>query len=245
MAAMIIAKNPEKFGFGSQSNPENLTQTQIITVDRSISLADLAVNIGVDSKVLGDLNPALRLGITPPSHVLKDNPFEITVPTSKYDLALDTLNSLPEAPQERMVQARIKTRESLQKFAVRYKLDINSLQKSNAGLHKKSFLKRGQMVNVPIVLGTGQYEKLFAVNKHKQKRKLKHIVRNKNKTKIKYRTVNNNKNKIKHRTVKNTKNQIKYKTAKTKIVPKKREAVAPTKAAQIQKIQDIKTQAAK
>lgn len=180
LAAMIIAKNPENFGFETTFLQGNIAKTETLSIDRSISLTDLAVNIGVDPKILADLNPALRVGITPPRHVLKGKSFALFVPSIKYDLAQNVLSSLPEASQKRTIQARIVRRESLQKFASRYHLNLAQLQKSNKGLRRTTILKKGQYVNVPITLGTGQYEKLFAVNKQKTKSR-KHIVRKKSK----------------------------------------------------------------
>lgn len=171
LAAMMISKNPENFGFETAKHQHNVITTEKLLINRSIALTDLAANIGIDPKVLADLNPALRLGITPPAYTLKKSPFEIQIPSVKYNLAKNIIHSLPEASQRRIVQARIVRRESLQKFASRYHLNVAQLQKSNKGLRRTTTLKRGQYVNVPITLGTGQYEKLFAVNKHKVKNK--------------------------------------------------------------------------
>lgn len=210
LAAMIIAKNPEKFGFETSDTAHNLTKTETIAVNRSISIADLAVNIGVDSKVLGDLNPALRVGITPPSEVLKNNSFNLVIPSSKFNLATDILDTLPEASQNRMVQAKINRRESLQKFSQRYHLSMSSLQKSNPGLRKTSLLKKGQYINVSLTLGTGQYEKLFAVNRHKTKKKIRHVVKKK---KLKSPRVVKKKT-INHKVVKNKPKNLKKQEAK-------------------------------
>lgn len=179
LAAMIISKNPERFGFETLKSTNHFIQTQKLEVDRSISLTDLASNIGVDPVILGDLNPALRLGITPPPRALKTDTFEIDVPASKYDLATNTLDTLPDAPQNRIVQAQIKRRESLQKFANRYQLDVTSLQSANHGLRKNALLRKGQFVNVPLTLGSGQYEKLFSIKRHHTKKTLKRIAHKK------------------------------------------------------------------
>lgn len=198
LAAMIIAKNPENFGFETTSHPHNFVKTETLSVDRSISLSDLATNIGVDPKILADLNPALRVGITPPSYILKENKFNIYIPSAKYTIAKNIIDTLPAASQHRTIQAQIVRRESLQKFASRYHLNIAQLQKSNKGLRRTTILKKGQYVNVPITLGTGQYEKLFSVNKQKTKNK-KRLA--KIKTKKHYKIVKSTKKESKKRVV--------------------------------------------
>ena len=75
IAAMIISKNPEKFGFDTTDAPTPAA-SKTIPVKRSISLADLAKSLNVDKNVLESLNPELRLGITPPPHATSEGHFD-------------------------------------------------------------------------------------------------------------------------------------------------------------------------
>ncbi len=182
LAALIVAKNASLFGFDTpDNNAPKLTRT--IPVDRSISLADLAQSIQVDKSVLEDLNPQLRLGVTPPAKFTSSGHTNVIVPVSKAEMALASLNSLPEAPNNHMVAARIKHMEKLSAFAKRYQISMASLLKSNSHLKSSSSLRKGQVVYVSVVLGSGQYDKLTAVKNphHKHKHiahhgKHKHIV---------------------------------------------------------------------
>jgi len=171
IAAMIIAKNPEQFGFDTKNHRYSFTTSQKISVDRSISLSDLADSIGVDAKVLGDLNPSLRLGVTPPRHALLAEGFDIRVPISVHSQASQAVSSIHSASQHRVVQAKITHRQTLRSFAQRYQLNVAELQRSNKDLGRNVYLQKGQLLNVPVTLGTGQYNKLLSVHKYKAKRK--------------------------------------------------------------------------
>ncbi len=82
---------------------------------------------------LEELNPQLRLGITPPANTMADGKFDLVVPASKSDLVLASLTNLPNAPSSRLVAARIKNRENIAAFASRYKVSMASFLKSNSG----------------------------------------------------------------------------------------------------------------
>ena len=98
------------------------------------------------------------------------------MPSSKYDQALASINDVPNAPSSHLVAARIKRLEKVSAFAKRYKLSMSSLLKSNSNLKSNSSLRKGQVVYVSVVLGTGQYDKLTAVKyvHHKSHKRFAH-----------------------------------------------------------------------
>ncbi|APJ03380.1 hypothetical protein AXG55_05450 [Silvanigrella aquatica] len=159
IAAMIIAKNPEKFGFDT-SHSSVVSATKSIKLTRSISLSELAKSLKMDKSVLESLNPELRLGLTPPPQATSGGVFELEVPAAKYDHALMALNNIPDASNKYLIAARIKRRETVSAFAARYHLNTTSVLSANAHLKMNSHLHKGQVVYIPISLGTGQYERL-------------------------------------------------------------------------------------
>ncbi|BBH52692.1 hypothetical protein JCM31447_11330 [Fluviispira sanaruensis] len=184
IAAMIISKNPDKFGFDITSAPIP-AQTKSIELARSISLSDLARSLNVDKNVLESLNPELRLGITPPPHATSGGKFELEVPASKYDMALASIDMLPNAPTQYMLAAKIRRRESVASFAARYRIKTAVVLSANSHLKANSNLHKGQVVYIPVALGTGQYARL-ASNKYSsgiqsQSRKHKKQLLSKNK----------------------------------------------------------------
>jgi membrane-bound lytic murein transglycosylase D len=159
IAAMIIAKNPEKFGFDiKETNPPPATKT--IEISRSIALTDLAKKLNIDKTVLEALNPELRLGITPPPAATAEGKFELEVPASQYEHAMLALNSIPEASDKYLIAARIKRRETVTAFVSRYRLNASSVLRANAHLKLNTKLRKGQVVYIPVSLGTGQYDRL-------------------------------------------------------------------------------------
>ncbi|MES2615484.1 MAG: transglycosylase SLT domain-containing protein [Bdellovibrionota bacterium] len=190
LAAMIVAKNPALFGFDSTES-STVNQVKTISVTRSIALADLAESIHVDKAVLENLNPQLRLGITPPPKAITGGKYNLLVPASKVDIALASLDKLPDAPTNRLVAARIKHLEKVSAFAKRYKINVASLLKSNSNLKATSSLRKGQVVYISVTLGSGQYDNLTTVkyNHHKHKK----VAHNQKSRKGKHHSVTQNK----------------------------------------------------
>ncbi|WP_186649021.1 lytic transglycosylase domain-containing protein [Fluviispira vulneris] len=221
IAAMIISKNPDKFGFDITSAPIP-AQTKSIELERSISLSDLARSLNVDKNILESLNPELRLGITPPPHATSGGKFQLEVPASKYDMALASIDMLPNAPTQYMLAAKIKRRESVASFAARYRIKTALVLSANSHLKANSNLHKGQVVYIPVALGTGQYARLASSKYSKgiqsQSRKHKRQLLVKNKIGKKSVTNSNlNKKKIVLKSKKNSHSiALKKKQSKTK-----------------------------
>ncbi len=190
IAAMIISKNPEKFGFDKIDSPLP-PATKVITLTRSVSIFDLAKNLKIDKSVLEILNPELRLGITPPPHATSGGVFELQVPANKYENALLALNSIPDASNKYLIAARIKRRETVAAFAARYRLNTSSVLRENANLKMNSHLQKGQVVYISVSLGSGQYDRLTS-SKFSNSKKFSKKISSKN-TLITYNTNSKNK----------------------------------------------------
>lgn len=65
LAALIIAKNPEKYGFSATYDIETI-ETVRVPVPPKKSLRDIAKVTGIDHKMLEELNPSLLNKATPP-----------------------------------------------------------------------------------------------------------------------------------------------------------------------------------
>ena len=183
IAAMIIAKNQEKFGFDTTDAPPPAA-TKIVEVKRSIALSDLAHNLKIDKSVLEAMNPELRLGITPPASATAEGKFDLEVPASHYENALLAINQLPEASNKYIIAARIHRRESLASFAARYKVSQSGILHANSKLKANAHLRKGQVVYIPISLGNGMYDKLttqkFLAKRNASKRPQIHHISTKN-----------------------------------------------------------------
>jgi membrane-bound lytic murein transglycosylase D len=75
MAAAILARHPEAFGFRPEEiEPERWPDSEEVTIQDAAPLALLAAAAGVGEAELVDLNPELRRAITPP------RPYQLKIP---------------------------------------------------------------------------------------------------------------------------------------------------------------------
>ena len=214
IAAMIIAKNLDKFGFDIriQHEPESF---RTILLKRSISLDHLAYSLGIEKKVLARLNPELRFSVTPPSHAVEEGVYALRVPESKYHLAMRAIEKLPEADNKREIAAYIRRRESISAFAKRHSVSLESILAANSKLSRKSRLYPGQVITLPVELGSGKYLKLISnrrsfIDKAKytgSKRVFRRYYA-KRKTYRKYVKKRNRKNTRKHKQIVKSKNNV-------------------------------------
>lgn len=77
MAALMIAKDPETFGFHVETDPP--MKFDWVATDKPLELKEIGRALSCDVSVLEDLNPELRRGVTPP----EIKPYRIRVPAGQ------------------------------------------------------------------------------------------------------------------------------------------------------------------
>ncbi len=141
MAATIIAKNPDRYGF-----PQNETrphQFEEVVVGRPIHFKAIANLTGISYQELKVLNPELRRDATPPD----DPEYRLKVPTGTRERVEQLLHRAPThkfAPlsvsgKGRQIKRepdspkwyRVRVGDSLEKIAKRFKISVKSLQAKN------------------------------------------------------------------------------------------------------------------
>jgi membrane-bound lytic murein transglycosylase D len=190
IAAMIMAKNPEQFGFEMQRLTENdrppISRVEIKKFTNLFSIADAT---GTSVQELSYLNPELRTQVIPAGYKLKIKENDAEVLMSKMD-------DLPSANMRQVVRTSVPNSTTLSKFAERSGVNVKSLIEINPGLTKSTKLQKGQSINLPITLGNGLLDKLTAsdtrpkLKKHKSSKhsfakrykKSKRIARNSRRT---------------------------------------------------------------
>lgn len=148
LAATIIAKNPEKYGFEPYYDQPLSYET--ITIDKCIDLKDVAKSIGTSLEYLVELNPELLRKITPPG--MKSYRLRIPVNTSeKFWAAYDNF----EKPYAAGLQKhRIRRGESLSSIASRYGTTINAICAAN-NISRRTRIYAGRYLMVPVSTGSG------------------------------------------------------------------------------------------
>jgi membrane-bound lytic murein transglycosylase D len=140
VAAVLIAANPQKYGFGDvvQETPAEYEEVEIHGNLRLASLAEMA---GTDTEALRELNPALLRTETPPGES-----YTLRVPTghgTTFELAL---RQPRETDEVRVVTHEVKKGETLFSIARRYGQQIRALMELN-GL-TDSRLRIGQKLKI-------------------------------------------------------------------------------------------------
>ena len=151
MAAVIIGKNPEAYGFRREYDPPY--ETEAVTLHRSYTLTQLSRTSGVSVESLKQINPSLRKETTPPYR----SGFEFYLPTGSREIFLARLDELSKEPEPKMdddVQVassgyhRVRKGETLSKIAAKYGTSVASLAKANK-IRTKSVIHTGQRLRIP------------------------------------------------------------------------------------------------
>lgn len=142
MAAAIIAKNPDRYGF-SLEQPD-IHEFEEVVVRRPVHLRDVATAAGISYHELRRLNPELRREVTPPD----DAEYHLKVPVGAKDVVERTLDrvkpwtpmllagtkrgtGLKRALTESDGWYRVRVGDSLWTIAKRFRLSIQELKERN------------------------------------------------------------------------------------------------------------------
>mgnify|MGYP003951601171 CR=1 FL=1 len=172
LAALIIGRNPEKFGF-TDTQSEKYPDIEAVEVPSPIYLKDVARVAGVPAEDLYKVNPHIKRKVTPP----ENKKFEIWVPVkysekikSSFDkfsknTAKGIKSSRYYASLERQKRRyhRVRRGETLSHIARKYRLSVGALKRLN-GL-RTSRIYAGKKLRV----SSGGAARAYASNKTNRK----------------------------------------------------------------------------
>ncbi len=142
LAALLIAKEPEKYGFSNIPYHPPFIYEKII-VPPSTSLAWIAKVSETDLAELKALNPSLKLDKTPPQ-----GEFEIRLPLGKKEVFEKNIAAQQKIASLGNKKHRVRYGETLAGIARKYRANINQLCQIN-GLHPKDKIKPGLILILP------------------------------------------------------------------------------------------------
>lgn len=144
LALARICANPEKYGlsFPAIANTKVFTAVQ---VDGRINLNQAAKLAGIDGKLLDNLNPGLRRGVTPP-----EGPHQIILPVSKVETFNARIAATPKHLWQPAQQYIVKSGDTLSEIALGNGVPLPALKAENQLTSTR--LSPGQVLNIP---GTG------------------------------------------------------------------------------------------
>lgn len=161
IAAAIIAKDPETYGFGSITYDSPLRFSHM-RVPRATPLSVIAKSASIELSELRSINPEILRSITPPN----DNDYLIKLPqgTDAEEIGAKLRMALNKERQVRDVVAyKVKKKDTLAKIVKRFKLrqeDLYLVNDCEGGLT----VKPGMTINIPKFTGPSKARIAVAKN---------------------------------------------------------------------------------
>lgn len=142
IAAALIAKQPEKFGF-YVVDPHAPLAYDLVQVSDATSIDVIAKAAGVAIDEIAELNPQILRGVTPPGE-----PHTLRVPPGTgQSFALNYAN-VPASERVTWVQHVVRRGDTLSEIARAYGVSIASIRAANRGVHPRR-LRIGQRLVIP------------------------------------------------------------------------------------------------
>ena len=141
MAAAIIGKHPERYGFTDVPYQDELVY-DIASVDGSVELEVIARCAGTTVDVIKELNPALRRYATPPEG------YDVRVPVGTRDTFLAALAEVPASKRVTVVYHKVKRGETLSKIGARYSTSVAAISAAN-NLQNVDRISVGMSLRIP------------------------------------------------------------------------------------------------
>lgn len=142
IAAIIIARDPEKYGFTDISYRKP-THYEIVTVPGGIDLEAVAATANVTAKELKALNNELRKGQTPP----KIKEYALRVPAGTKELIAGNLDKLRPVSTLTYLTHTVKKGDTLTAICEQYNISKTTLLKANN--LRSAQLKNGVRLRIP------------------------------------------------------------------------------------------------
>ena len=152
LAIAVIARNPEAFGYGSLTTDAALAADQVLSPPGT-ALSSLAACAGASAKELGELNPEIRAGRTPPT-----GDYPLRVPVGKGTTCQETL---PKTHAPSGSKHTLKFGETLRGVADAHKTTPERLAELNT-IAPGETLRAGTVIFVPDSAAAGNAAGLAA-----------------------------------------------------------------------------------
>jgi membrane-bound lytic murein transglycosylase D len=146
MAATIIAKEPERYGF--EVKYEDPIQYDVVRVNQPMDLKKVANALGSPTSFLEELNPELRRGITPPNYP----GYPLRIPPGTKELFASMFEGYDAKTSGLFVEHKVTKGQTLSHLSQRYGVPISAIMEMNS-LTNKHRLSIGQRLIIPANTG--------------------------------------------------------------------------------------------
>ncbi len=146
MAATIIAKEPEKYGFTDIEFEDPIVWDEM-DIDKCLDLSQVADVVGCSLGELKDLNPELLRRYTPPNA----KSYKLKIPVGTKPKLLAAYDGLDSPKETSWVRHQIRRGETVSTIAARYGVSQYSILAAN-NLSRRSTIYAGKTIIVPVPL---------------------------------------------------------------------------------------------
>ncbi len=143
-AAILIAREPERYGFGNVKRQPALL-TERVTLDGPVDLRVIGECLGRPVKEVKRLNPELRRIITPMS-----GDYALHVPIGASGKVSECVAAMPEKMRARYVTHVVKSGDTLSEIAARYGSRVSIIASAN-GRRVNQTLRIGTPLVIPVL----------------------------------------------------------------------------------------------
>ena len=161
IAAAIIAKNPEKYGF--QVTPDPPIEFDTVTVKETVDLNVVARCVGATFREIKQLNPELLRWCTPPER----DEWVLKIPKGTREQFLEAYAKIPDKDKLTYVRHRIRYGETLSTIARRYGVSIAVIKRFNK--IRGTRIRAGSSLIIPVPQNKKYYQ--LARQSYRQPRK--------------------------------------------------------------------------
>ncbi len=144
IAALLIAKEPEKYGF-EKPEPEKPLDYDVVYVNEVVDLKLAAKCSNTTFDTLKMLNPELVRSCTPP----KVKKYPLRVPKGRGKLFVENYRKVPESEKIAWARHKVRKGESLWTIARRYNTSVQALIDANS-IKRPKALKPGRYLIIPM-----------------------------------------------------------------------------------------------
>jgi membrane-bound lytic murein transglycosylase D len=142
MAATIIAKDPERYGF--EVEYDDPIRFDVVKVNQPVDLKKVARSLGTSLAVLRGLNPELRRGVTPPNYP----GYRLRIPAGTKKVFAEKFEGYDAKTSGLFVEHKVRKGQTLSHLSHRYGVPISAIMELNA-LTNRHRLSIGQRLIIP------------------------------------------------------------------------------------------------
>lgn len=142
MASVIIAKQPQKYGFNPIYEPP--LQWETVEIDKCVSFKNIQATTGISVGELEFLNPEILRGVTPPGK----SSYKLRIPVGYRERFLAAYDELPSEKVVNFVTHTVRKGETLSRIAAKHGVSVSAIMSAN-NLNKNHKIYIGQSLLIP------------------------------------------------------------------------------------------------